>query len=105
MVSVADISNIKVFKGHSKSVRSVAFDPKGDYLVSTSIDGSVRIWDMQDSPENACLKEFKNVLPASEVDSLDRLAVSWSPDGKKFAIPGRKGGFREKHLCFLSVVF
>ena len=90
VVSTTDISDLKVLKGHSKSVRCVAFDPKGDYLVSTSNDGSVRIWDMRDTSESSCVKELKAVLPSCDVDSPDRLSIAWSPDGTKFAIPGRK---------------
>ncbi|KAI9010132.1 hypothetical protein DFJ74DRAFT_339799 [Hyaloraphidium curvatum] len=90
VVSVDDISDLRVFKGHAKSVRSVAFDPRGDFLASSSIDGSVRIWDLRDASDNPCVKELKGVLAPSDVDSLDRCSVHWAHDGKKFAFPGRK---------------
>lgn len=59
--------------------------------MSTSIDGCVRVWDMRDASDSPCVKESRNVLPLAEVDSMDRLSIAWSPDGTKFAVPGRKG--------------
>lgn len=38
----------QVLKGHTKSVRSLAFTPTGDRLISGSEDTSVRVWSMAD---------------------------------------------------------
>ena len=39
-------------KAHGDSVLSLAFDPQGRYLASTSADGTCRVWDLEpDTPE------------------------------------------------------
>jgi WD40 repeat protein len=43
---------LRVLKGHSAKVGSVAFRPDGATLVSASADGTVRIWDVA---SGACL--------------------------------------------------
>jgi WD40 repeat protein len=35
---------VKSFSGHTNQVESVAFDPKGRYLVSGSDDGTCLLW-------------------------------------------------------------
>lgn len=53
-VGVAQYTSIR---GHSDSILCVVFDPKGDYLASSSADGTVRIWDIRDDPE--CIKTLQ----------------------------------------------
>merc|ERR1712086_120928 len=38
-------------RGHSDSVLCIAFDPLGEYLASSSADGTVKIWDISDEPK------------------------------------------------------
>ncbi|PPQ90385.1 hypothetical protein CVT25_014677 [Psilocybe cyanescens] len=38
-------NELKVLKGHTRSIRSVAFSPDGKQIVSGSDDNSVRVWD------------------------------------------------------------
>jgi WD40 repeat protein len=45
--------NIATLQGHTSSIRSVAFDPEGRMLVSSSEDGTIRLWD---SSTGECLK-------------------------------------------------
>lgn len=37
---------LKVFEGHSTAVRSVAFSPDGNFIVSGLDDESIRLWDV-----------------------------------------------------------
>ena len=50
-----DSSINAVFKGHEGPVRSLAYDPKGDYLASVGTDGMLRIWSMKERAEEKCL--------------------------------------------------
>jgi WD40 repeat protein/predicted Ser/Thr protein kinase len=64
------------FKGHTAGLRSVAFSPDGDRLVSTA-DDAVRIWD---------LRTDTRVQEATSLQATGRIAaVSFSPDGRYVA--------------------
>jgi WD40 repeat protein len=38
---------VTTFSGHTNQVESVAFDPKGKYLISGSDDGTCQLWAIQ----------------------------------------------------------
>ncbi len=47
-----DIPNkklIRIISGHQSTVTDIQFNPKGDLLLTTSRDGTARIWDLTDS--------------------------------------------------------
>ncbi len=44
--NATDGALLRMFKGHSQRIHSVAFDAAGRYLVSGSVDKSVRLWDV-----------------------------------------------------------
>jgi WD40 repeat protein len=55
LVNLVDRAQVTVFKGHQGAVRSLAFDPRGDYFASSGADGTVRIWSLSDCTELKCL--------------------------------------------------
>ena len=65
---------------HNKSVTSIAYDPKGEYLASVDRVGGVCIWEA---------KSLK-VVHTFQVHVPEKYAplVSWSPDGKLLAVTG-----------------
>ena len=77
-------------KGHDAVVLDVEFNPKGDILASTSVDGTVRLWNTSTGDQIAVLKADGNLQKAlfSPDGQLvlttlnDNTARIWKIDGK-----------------------
>jgi WD40 repeat protein len=79
----------KLFGGHSNYVMSVCFSPRGERLLSASLDGTVRIWDVKSG-------KGLNQIQAHEeghVGGGGAYCAAFSPDGKRIA-SGGEGGIR-----------
>ncbi|GKC38606.1 WD40/YVTN domain containing protein [Tanacetum coccineum] len=48
---------VRAFKGHTKPVYSICWDPSGEYLASVSED-SVRVWSMMSRNEGECVHDL-----------------------------------------------
>ncbi|KAI1316668.1 hypothetical protein EDD11_009624 [Mortierella claussenii] len=72
------------FKGHKKAVNSLSFDPLGEYLLSSSCDGTVIVWNLK-SKDTAPV-EIINVMAPTTTDSDMRIPVAWHPSGEFFVI-------------------
>jgi len=57
------------FKGHKNMIRSISMEPKGQYFISGSDDGTCKIWELQ---TGRCLKTF-------EVGGVVK-SVAWCPN-------------------------
>ena len=64
---------IREFRGHSQLVKSLAFSPAGQHVLSGGEDASVRLWE---TASGALIREFKGHL--NSVNS-----VAFSPDGQQ----------------------
>lgn len=71
---------IRILKGHTHELRSVAFSPDGRRLVSGSLDKTVKIWDVETGQAMATLREADSMI----------LAVAFSSDGEMIAGGGRR---------------
>ena len=71
----------RLLTGHRGCVTSLAFFPSGDSLVTTSDDGTIRIWDARTGKE---IRRF-------EEDGDSMFSVAVSPDGKVLAYGGLDG--------------
>ena len=80
-----DLSNgqqIDVLRGHNAKITSVVFSNDGRYMVSSSYDGSVRLWQMDDL----------NTLPIVFDDHNSWVtSAAFTPDGK-YIVSGDKDG-------------
>lgn len=76
-------------EGHTSSVKSLDYHPSGDYLISSDIQGNIKIWDVSpDASLPKCIKTLSGVSYTSETDSTLQSTVAWKPDGSCFAFPG-----------------
>jgi WD40 repeat protein/energy-coupling factor transporter ATP-binding protein EcfA2 len=77
-----------LLQGHGQQVRGVAFSPAGDRLAASSLDGTVRVWNVAGHGEPL-------VLHGPESGSGKGVeGVAFSPDGRWVAGAGRDGGVR-----------
>lgn len=83
-----DLENYKVkkFEGHKAPLLQIALDPKNEYIISSSCDGTVKVWKIE---TETCIKTFEKLWP--EVNDIVRsktsAALNWHPQGDFFAIP------------------
>jgi WD40 repeat protein len=71
-----------------EGIKAIAISPNGRSIATTSLDASVKLWDLTDG------KLLQTIVPAANDDNLDRLypsSVRFSPDSKTIAI-GHGGG-------------
>ncbi len=75
---------LKVLSGHEDAVRSVAFSPQGDRIVSGGEDGTVRLWQLDGTPAAAPFKGHEGLV----------LSVGFSPQGDRIVSGGDDGTVR-----------
>ncbi|MFI5460795.1 MAG: protein kinase [Isosphaerales bacterium] len=69
---------IRILKGHTMVVKSVAYSPDGQRLASASQDGTVKVWDSATGQEILTLKGHTQGVNS----------VAYSPDGQRLASTG-----------------
>jgi WD40 repeat protein/tRNA A-37 threonylcarbamoyl transferase component Bud32 len=82
-------TRLNTFKGHTKTVRSVAWSPRNDLIASGSSDKTVKVWHAASGIIKANYDGYAN-----RVDT-----VAWSPDGAYIALGGAN---KEVHICEAS---
>ncbi len=73
--------DLTTLHGHTADVLSVAWHPDGSRIVSSSYDGTIRLWDVETGHELMTLLE----------DPSTAFAVAWSPDGRTVVCGGSSG--------------
>ena len=73
-----------MFKGHRSYVLSVEFSHDGRYLVSGSLDSSVRIWRIRDGSSRNLLDTGMSLV----------MSIALSPDGRYVAAANADGMLR-----------
>ena len=69
-------SLVRSMEGHSHWVCSVAFSPDGQFLASCSLDGTVKLWNVQSGQCTKTMKKKNTRLFQAVYD------IAFSPDGK-----------------------
>ena len=82
-----------VLPGHEALVYKVAFTPDGSHLVSSSDDGSVRLWSLE-----ADSRERSRVLDRVEGPWASPWAMAMAPDGSFVVTGSRQGRVAVVHL-------
>ncbi|KAG0718907.1 WD repeat and HMG-box DNA-binding protein 1 [Chionoecetes opilio] len=72
-------------EGHKGPVLSVALDPKGEYVASSSCDGTVRVWSLESKNSVVSWDVLKKSTSFEVSETLCRLA--FAPSGKLLAVP------------------
>src|SRR5262249_48843358 len=78
----SDEPTMRVLKGHTDSVRCVAYAPDSQFLASASYDGTVKVWDTATGCE--CLSFRRPSLARFRA----LLCVAFAPDGRSLAAGG-----------------
>jgi len=73
-----DVTPVKTLEGHSGEIEKIAFSANGDYLVSSSHDQTVKVWNWQQGKLVQTLSDY------SQYDENDA-SFSLSPNGKFLA--------------------
>jgi WD40 repeat protein len=79
--NVSNIAQLWTLAGHLSTIRQMTFSPDGALLVTTSVDQTVRIWDMQQGAEIAIFG-----TATSETTYFPAAKPIFSPDGSVLAL-------------------
>ena len=81
------------FGGHTPAVGGVSFSPVADRLATIHLDGSARIWDLEDG-ESPVL-----VIPAADSPArLQYTGIDYSPDGTRVVTASRESRSRDAEI-------
>ncbi|XP_016887809.1 WD repeat and HMG-box DNA-binding protein 1 isoform X2 [Cynoglossus semilaevis] len=86
VIEVLDSSQQKTLRGHEAPVLGVTFDPKDEFVASSSCDGSVVVWNIEEQTQVVSWPLLQKTSDVSSAKSLCRL--SWQPVmAKLLAVP------------------
>lgn len=67
VIDTRDTTQVQLLPGHDKAVVGLGWNPDGSILVSSSCDGTLRVWDLStDAAEPACLRVLKDIVQPGE---------------------------------------
>mmetsp|Transcript_29559 Transcript_29559/g.94836 ORF Transcript_29559/g.94836 Transcript_29559/m.94836 type:complete len:248 (-) Transcript_29559:1818-2561(-) len=89
LINMEDSKIFMTLESEAKYVKSLAYDPNGDFLASTTADGTLQVWNL-DSGEVVFQKD--KAAPKVLFDAFHgRNGLQWSPEGDLLGIAGRGG--------------
>jgi WD40 repeat protein/class 3 adenylate cyclase len=86
-------NTVRNLKGHTAEVRGLAFGPDGDWLASSSLDGTIRLWAMEPGkyePVKTLVKD-KSLFGDLAVDTSGRYIFAGEDSGKVCLVPIEDG--------------
>ncbi len=75
-------SSAKIWRGHENSVTSVAFSSSGKWIASSSLDGTVRVWNTETDKVAHILRSHSGDVYSVSISKDDRLIASAGLDGR-----------------------
>ena len=83
-----------VIRGHTDHINNVAFDPAGDVLMTTSWDGSLKLWSVRTGECRKTLADNKGFVRTAQYSTNDSILVTALSNGEVRILDGRTGETR-----------
>ncbi|KAI8817137.1 uncharacterized protein EV422DRAFT_542541 [Fimicolochytrium jonesii] len=90
VVDIDEITHVVTIKGHKRGLKSLAWDPKGEFLVSAGSDGELMVWDMR-GEKPRLERTLRNLIAESDPETNELCRIAWQSSGNRFAVPGKGG--------------
>lgn len=92
----ADNAKMVSLEGHKHLVKSVDYDCFGNHIISSDVQGNIRIWNVSpQEPAPRCVKVLQEYCYPSDMDSVLQATVAWHPaDASSFAFAGTSSDIR-----------
>ncbi|PWN27942.1 hypothetical protein BDZ90DRAFT_251484 [Jaminaea rosea] len=84
LVDVEDTRRVNLLTGHARAVRSASWSPTAPTLITSSCDGTARIWDCSTS-EPGSTKVLEH-LPITRPEDETDVHAEWHPSGQSFVL-------------------
>ncbi|GAA5937684.1 hypothetical protein JCM3775_002099 [Rhodotorula graminis] len=89
VIDVKDKTKVQVLTGHSRSIREASWSPDGQFVTTSSVDGTIRVWQLDAGTEPTCVQVIDGIITAEDADSEYSVEVIWHPAGKFFVVASK----------------
>ncbi|KWU42267.1 hypothetical protein RHOSPDRAFT_36216 [Rhodotorula sp. JG-1b] len=92
VIDVKEPTKIQLLTGHSRSIREASWSPDGHFVTTSSVDGQIRVWQLDSGTEPTCVQVLDGLIKAENAESEYSVEAVWHPAGKFFVVPGKDTG-------------
>ncbi|GAA5991557.1 hypothetical protein JCM10908_005761 [Rhodotorula pacifica] len=89
VIAVKEPTKIQLLTGHSRSIREASWSPDGHFVTTSSVDGQIRVWQLDSGTEPTCVQVLDGLIKAENAESDYSVEAVWHPAGKFFVVPGK----------------